>query len=144
MKTALPPGITAADLKFPSYEDRADRLDDQGDHGQLTFYNTTGFGWCIATLLINRASSRSRHQSARTYAVRVSDGAGVRIGTGPHVLNTVTVYLRKSRLAVLQKYIDLYQKGAIQANTTRDRISSRRAEGIQKRAAGYHSWSWDV
>jgi len=139
VKIELPPGVMPEDLKYPTDYLDCDR--NAGDHGQLTFYNTVGFGWCIATLLINRSR---RGTSDRTYAVRVSDGAGVRIGVGPHVKSTVTVILRKSRIAALQKYIDLYNAGAIKANTTRDRISSRRAEGVERRARGEYSWRWDV
>jgi hypothetical protein len=138
-KTAtLPPDILISDCKYPEHDDMAYEA---GDHGQLTFYNTTAFGWCIATLLISRST---RGTSDRTYAIRISDGAGVRIGLGPHVTNTVSIYLRKSRLEALKKYTDLYIKGSVKANTTRDRISSRRAEGVEKRAAGLRSWRWDV
>lgn len=47
-------------------------------------------------------------------------------------------------MKVLQKYVDLYQQGSIKANTTRDRISSRRAEGVERRAAGQSYWRWSV
>jgi hypothetical protein len=137
-KSTLPPGILMSDLKYPEPDNR---VYDAGDHGQLTFYNTQGFGWCIATLLISRST---RGTSDRTYAIRVSDGAGVRIGLGPHVTDTVSIYLRKDRMEALKKYVDLYQQGAIKANTTRDRISSRRAEGVERRAAGQRSWTWRV
>jgi len=143
-KQQLPPGITLEDTQYPDYK-LDDHAYDAGDHGQLTFYNTVGFGWCIATLLINKAPRRARAGATdRTYAVRISDGAGVRIGIGPHVTSTVTVYMRKSRLAALAKYIDLYKQGSIKANTTRDRISSRRAEGVERRARGEYSWRWDT
>ena len=137
-KLELPPGITLEDTQYPSHEDREYEA---GDHGQLTFYNTTGFGWCIATLLISRSN---RGSSDRTYAIRTYDGVSVRIGVGPHVKGTVTVYIRKSRREALNNYINLYTQGAIRANTTRDRISSRRAEGVERRAAGQRSWRWDT
>jgi len=142
----LPPLIQAADLKYPAYDSK-DRLargannEFLGDHGQLIFYKVTSFGWCIATLRI----SNGRHgHAARTYAARISDGAQVRIGSGPHVTSTVTVYIRQSRVKALQKYIDQYNSGAVSANETRDRISSRRAEGTLRRARGEHYWRWSV
>lgn len=82
-KTNLPPDVLVADTQYPT--DNAKRIYDAGDHGRLEFINTHGFGWCIATLAIGG--------KGRTYAVRCSDGAGVRIGGGPHVLGRVTVYL---------------------------------------------------
>jgi len=136
----LPPGVLVSDTKYPDWKERAT---DHGDNGCLTFYNTHGFGWCIATLAIGGRTRRGRENS-RTYAVRVSDGAGVRIGNGPHVKSTVTIYLRKARMSALKKYADLYVTGAVKANTTRDRISSRRAEGVERRAAGDTWWRWSV
>lgn len=68
----------------------------------------------------------------------------VRVGNGPHVLEKVRVYTRASRLEDLQQFLDLRHQGAIKANTTRDRISSRRAQGTQERSAGNSMWRWDV
>jgi hypothetical protein len=145
----LPPGVVASDLKYPEC-DSGDRLDTSlGDGGHLTFYEVEGrrvADWCIATLLIGTASRVQRSRGVttdRTYAVRISDGGCVRIGLGPHIKRTVTVYIRKSRAEALKKYADLYTKGAIEANQIRDRISSRRAQGQLERAAGHHSWTWD-
>jgi hypothetical protein len=138
----LPPLVVAADLKYPDYKSKDQVARDVGDYGSLQFYKTVGFGWCIATLLIAR--SRRTGTTDRTYATRCSDGASVRIGRGPHVESEVRVYVRKSRVKALQKYIDQYNSGAITANTTRDRISSRRAQGSLERAAGNRWWRWDV
>jgi hypothetical protein len=140
-KPTLPPGIVATDLKYPAYDSPDRIVRDAGDQGQLRFYNTVGFGWCIATLNISRGRNG---RSERTYAVRCSDGAGVRIGNGPHVTQQVTVYVRQSRMKALEKYIAQYNSGAIKANTTRDRLSSRRAQGSAERAAGNRYWTWDV
>lgn len=132
LDTSLPPDVIESDLKYPS----------KGYVETLTFHQTQGFGWCIATLHIRKA--RRAGQTDRTYAIRVSDGAPVRIGLGPHVTQTVYVYVTEKRLPKLQKYIDLLQKGQIDANTIRDRISSRRAEGAVRRAQGQRSWRWSI
>jgi hypothetical protein len=42
-----------------------------------------------------------------------------------HVGERVTVYVKKSRLAALQKFIDLQGIGAESTNDIRDRISTR-------------------
>jgi hypothetical protein len=105
-----------------------------GDGGHLTFHNTAAFGWCIATLHISNAKRSGL--ADRTYAIRVSDGGTVRIGAGPHVTQTITVYLRKGRSAAVQKYLDLYNTGVNKSNAVRDRISTRRAQGAEHRALG--------
>ena len=143
--TELPPDIIVDDLKYPSdYKDLANNV---GDYGQLTFHKINGRKrgeeWVIATLLISRAGPRQRGAADRTYAVTL-DGQIMRVGLGPHVKSTVTIYLRKSRMAVLQKYVDLHAKGGADANQIRDRISSRRAQGQLERAAGKYSWKWDT
>lgn len=144
---ALPAGILPGDLQRPSYDDK-DKLVTNYDanfYGEFELWMTTGFGWCIPTLLISSNSRRvARAGSERTYAARVSDSATVRIGMGPHVTERVTVYVRTSRLAALQPYLDIMTKGAGSAGTIRDRISSRRAQGVEMRAQGRSSWRWDV
>jgi len=141
----LPKGILTADLQRPAY-DATDRLvHDAGNYGSFELWYTTGFGWCLPTLLISANSRRvARSGSERTYAARVSDGATVRIGMGPHVTERVTVYVRTSRLAALQPFLDVMTAGAGKAGTIRDRISSRRAQGAEMRAQGRSSWRWDV
>lgn len=116
----LPEGILAADLKM-DYKKDSEANDYPVDRFELWY--TNGFGWVIPTLLINRA--RRGATADRTYAIAV-DGRGCRVGQGPHVLRQETVYVRPSRIAALQKYLDLKTKGEINANETRDRISSRR------------------
>ena len=147
----LPPNVLESDTKYPSVKWNASprctspipRVEDRVVE-TLTFYKTTAFGWCIATLHISNPSRRATNQTARTYAVRCADGKGVRIGAGPHVTATLTVYVKSSRLPALQKYIDQYKAGQIQANEIRDRISSRRAEGAYRRGQGQRSWRWDT
>lgn len=127
----LPPGVLAGDLKWPKYDEKNRRLD------SLTFLNVTNFGWCLATLAIGGGG--------RTYAARVSDGAVVRVGKGPHVLRTIEVHVTEKRAkAGLQKYLDLKVKSLSDAGVIRDRISSRRAEGQLRRGRGELSWRWDV
>ncbi len=142
--SALPLGILASDCKYPDYNPLkatpADYARIRIVH-TITLYDTTAFGWCVATLDISHSR---RAATARTYAARASDGATVRVGAGPHVKRTVTVYVRQERLAALAKLVELYQTGAEKANAVRDRISSRRAQGAEMRAQGRSSWRWNV
>lgn len=148
----LPEGIIEADLTYPKTEytkaGKFSKKNDKmvweaGDEGSLTFYETAAFGWCLATLSISKSRSHGR-TTDRTYAARVSDGASVRVGAGPHVTRTIKVYLRESRMKALQKYIEMFQQGQVAANTIRDRVSSRRAEGAFRRGRGESSWRWSV
>lgn len=142
---ALPKGILVGDLQRPAYDATDKLVNSVGTYGSFELWYTTGFGWCIPTLLISSNSRRvSRTGSERTYAARVSDSATVRIGMGPHVTERVTVYVRQSRLTALQPFLDTMTKGAGSAGTIRDRISSRRAQGVEMRAQGRSSWRWDV
>ena len=149
-KTPLPTGIVVGDLDWPpDHTDRPENYDDSS----FELWRTTSFGWVIPTLAISGGGLRARSAEKRTYAVcvgeaatdrRVRRGAQVRVGLGPHVVEKLVVYVRKSRLAALQSYLDLRRDGAVGANETRDRISSRRAQGVRERAAGKYSWRWDV
>jgi hypothetical protein len=137
-KIDLPPDVLVSDTKYPDWKS------DDRVVNSLTLHKVNGFGWCIATLHIRNQSSRSmqRHgaMQARTYAVRVDDGAAVRVGLGPHVTSTVTVYVRASRAAALKKYTDLYDSGMAKAGEIRDQTSSRRAQGSLRRAASFNHW----
>lgn len=137
--TTLPKGVKATDLKYPSYKE-VEGID--YDARSFELWHTTGFGWCIPVLLIGRA--RRANTSDRTYAVTVEGAKLVRIGKGPHVTDTLTVYTRKTTIERLQPYLDLRTKGAGDAGSVRDRISSRRAQGQIERARGKSSWRWDV
>lgn len=129
----LPKGITAKDLEYPSYKSK-----DRAEH-TLTMYYTERMGWIITTLGIKRGRAG---RADRTYGVTI-EGTTCRVGNGPHVLKTITVYVRTSRLKALQRYVDLHNTGAVRANEVRDRISSRRAEGAEKRAKGMRHWMWE-
>jgi hypothetical protein len=143
-KADLPKGVLASDTKWPKGVGVEWK---RGSHGNLTFYKIRRLDgtelWVIATLLIARAGRRfSRGVSDRTYAVTL-DGKVVRVGLGQHVIREVTIYIRTARLTALQQYIDLYDKGAMEANQIRDRISSRRAQGQIERAQGRSHWHWN-
>lgn len=138
--TKLPKGIVAADLKYPDYK-AVEGVDYENRSFEL--WHTTGFGWCIPTLRIGNARRSGPQYAARTYATTL-DGTVVRIGRGPHVTDTLTVYTTRATLKRLQPFLDLRHKGAMSAGTIRDRISSRRAQGQVERASGKSSWRWDV
>jgi hypothetical protein len=135
-KNALPDGIVLHDLKYPSYKlnvkNDPNYFDYKAPYEDHSFelWFVPSLGWCIPTLGIRNPGRRSRPGAApRTYAVKVSDGGVVRIGLGPHVAERVTVYVRKNRAEALAKFIALKNKGAVDANNIRDRISTRRAQG---------------
>lgn len=141
-KHELPKGITNKDLQYPSYKS-SDRLayDDArlSNSGSFELIHVIGWGWCISTLLIRKAGRRSSESAisggARVYAVRVDTGETVRVGLGPHVDERVQVYVRKSRVKALERYINLLVSGATRANQIRDRISTRRAQSAFRRYA---------
>jgi hypothetical protein len=138
-KPTLPEGILPIDLERPKY-DAKDGMVYSINNGSFTLHNTTRMGWCVATLHISRGK---RGQPDRTYGARLTDGSTVTIGNGPHVLETIEVYVRKSRVKALQHLIDTHTKGMTNAGMIRDRIGSRRAQGQLMRAEGRHSWMWD-
>lgn len=127
MKAKLPQGILASDFKFPASGDHPRDLPWDEQHFALWFI--MGFGWVMPTLAISR-------RGQRTYAVALGEGgtdkyppkrgAQVRVGLGPHVLEQHTVYVKQSRLKVLAPFLELRREGAVGANQTRDRISTRR------------------
>jgi hypothetical protein len=129
---ALPKGINATDLKEPSWKtfDKTMAREGGEKYGpalKFDLWYIESFGWVIPTLLIAKRRQAAAY-GERTYAVRVSDGATVRVGNGPHVKARHTVYVRKTRLKALEKFLALQGTGAERANTIRDRISSRRAQ----------------
>lgn len=142
----LPAGVLASDLEMPDWKAR-DR--DEGKRidydASFDLWYVASFGWVIPTLSIAKGGQR-------TYAVAIGEGglrpatrgATCRVGMGPHVLEQVHVYAKKARVAVLQPFNELRTQGQANAGTTRDRISSRRAQGALMRAEGRRSWRWDV
>lgn len=134
-KHELPKGILASDLVCPTWKQRA--YDPEGRHSlSFELWYSESFGWCIPTLLISRSRRVSQSYSGgeRTYAVSVKTGGTVRIGNGPHIKERHVVYVKKTRLAKLQKFLDLQGQGAERANTIRDNISTRRARTAARRS----------
>ena len=136
----LPKGILQSDLKYPSYKSDNKLVYDGNHHGQLTLHYVTGRGWVIATLPISNARAGSGFEG-RTYAIEVdkkdsySDEHNiVTVGKGPHITHTVTVYITTKRVSALQPFIDIFNKGLVSAGTIRDRISTRRATTVLRRA----------
>lgn len=136
----LPDEIQARDLEYPSWESRKNN-DDNRIVEQFEMWFTERFGWCIPTLFISKAR-RGSGMNDRSYGVAL-DGTVVTIGKGPHVLKTVTVYVRQRRLEKLQKFLDLKKTGEGKAGDIRDRISTRRANTILNRGL-YGGGRWDA
>lgn len=142
----LPKGINATDIKEPSWRTHRKVMADARELGldsvyaQFDIWYSESFGWCIPTLLITRSRRANQSYSGgeRTYAVRIDTGSTVRIGNGPHIKARHTVYIRKTRVAALQKFIALIASGGAKANEIRDSISTRRAQTAARRA----SWGW--
>ena len=138
----LPPDVTEADTKYPTYKANAKpwRIGENADAPlSLTFYKVQGQrikdSWVIVTLPIDNRG--------RSYVVQVESGTTGRAGRGPHVKAEVTVYLHAGNIDRLRKYVELYRKGLADAGMVRDRISSRRAQGQVERAKGRSMWRWD-
>lgn len=136
----LPDEIQARDLEYPSWESRKNN-DDNRIVEQFEMWFTERFGWCIPTLFISKAR-RGSGMNDRSYGIAL-DGTVVTIGKGPHVLKTVTVYVRQRRLEKLQKFLDLKKTGEGKAGDIRDRISTRRANTILNRSL-YGGGRWDA
>lgn len=150
-KITLPDGVVESDLKYPDFKSK-DKLahikvgseEWAYETAQFELWYTESMGWVIPTLLISRAGRRAPVGTTdRVYATTL-DGKPCRVGRGPHVLRTVTVYVRESRLPALQKYLDIRNAGSVTSNEIRDRISSRRAQGQLMRQQGRTSWRWDI
>ena len=137
---ALPDAVKVTDLSYPSWKAKggAKHYSDPSTHQSADFelWYSTGFGWCIPTLSIgtSRRANQGHSGGERTYAVRVSTGETVRIGNGPHVTARVKVYVRVNRVEKLRALFELQNSGAERANTIRDRISTRRAQGAMRRS----------
>jgi hypothetical protein len=128
----LPATLTEKDLTPAPHMKDYKKYD--GDYALgFDLWYVANFGWVIPTLTIKNVSRHdTRHSQQRTYAVTL-DGKVVRVGFGPHVTHQVTVHGRKSRAAVLAKFIELRTKGEADAGQIRDRISTRRAQTALRR-----------
>jgi len=132
--TNLPAGITQEDLAFPKFPKRVtpkwraeNKLLDR-----LKMYKTERFGWVICSLHIRNAPPDRREMPARFYAISL-EGEICRVGLGPHVTQSIIVYVTEGRKH-LHKFLELRDKGAASAGTIRDRISTRRANTILRRS----------
>lgn len=144
-KQILPEGVKLSDLKrtptkYGTGKNKYRVMNEEeqpdyalGEHGRLLMHYVTGRGWVIATLHI----SRSRTAADRTYGIEIGSGGIVTVGNGPHIVETIEVLLKRNRVPALQKYLDLYNKGMVDANTIRDRISTRRANTVMRRGSGF-------
>ncbi len=145
-QTDMPPDVTEADLKHPTSDDYIP-YGKQQEYGlehcgtSLTFYRTPAFGWVLRTLEISRA--RKAGQTDRYYGITVNDGQSVRVGRGPHVTKEITIHFTTANIERLKPYVELWTRGMTMAGSIRDRISSRRAEGQERRANGEQSWTWN-
>lgn len=153
----LPPDVLPEDCKFgryitdPDNEEEFDAyyafrkvLRDRQLPDELLFYHIpTGPGWVLCTLKISSAGKRHAPGTPdRYYAIGLKDGKTYTVGRGPHVKSVLRVYFRRDNWERLEKYATLWETGMANAGTVRDRISSRRAQGQQHRAAGRSFWTW--
>lgn len=108
---------------------------------QFEIWETERFGWCIPTLLISNPGRQRRavaqrmgfEASERTYGISMK-GEIVTIGGGPHLKQRLTVHVSAARQPDLAKYLELKEKGERDANSIRDRISTRRAQTSLRRS----------
>lgn len=123
----LPKNVLQGDLTYPRtpYDAPDDVRAAKRVVSTLTLYYTARFGWVITTLEISRARRGSAHQTDRSYGIAVKDQQAVRVGSGPHVLKSITIYVREERREALQYLIDLHEKGMAVAGDARDRRSTR-------------------
>lgn len=139
-KPELPFGLIESDLKYPKHPKNwkwGKQYPSDVLH-TITLYETERMGWVVTTLLISNPGRRHRHLDAqppqpRTYAV-TADGSVCRVGLGPHVKRTITVYITRGRFEKLKKIVELHEKGLADAGSIRDRISTRRAQGALYRS----------
>ena len=126
MNIPLPKGVKITDTqrKYSLKDGYAPVDRAMGDCGSVTMHYTERFGWCIATLPI----SKSQKFADRTYGICVNDKGIVRVGKGPHVLSTITLYFKQKRAEMLAHYAELYKVGLVRAHEIRDGISTRRAQ----------------
>lgn len=113
-----------APILFPNEPGRI--AGDRSEFIEIQAWKTERFGWCFPTLLIKHAGRNSKQSTDRTYAV-TTRGELVRIGHGPHIQQTLEIYVKIDRLSVFTPVIELIRKGEIKAHERRDDLSSKRA-----------------
>lgn len=127
----LPKGIIESDTQTEKWK-KGDRY-----QGQFELWFTQRFGWCMPTLDISGA--RRGQDTRRSYGVKLEGDikdSVVTMGSGPHILATVVVYVRESRKDALQPFLERRTAGLAVAGEIRDRISTRRANTIARRGSG--------
>jgi hypothetical protein len=154
IKRTLPVPVIPDDLVRPGYDSKIKMVREEYGQTKYTQYGgqiefelwyTERFGWIIPTLQIAAVTARRAARGAtlrRTYAIAIKDGALVRAGFGPHVLEHHTVYVKASRLDALTPLLDLAVKGEADAGDCRDRISTRRAQTAMRRSS-FMGGAWD-
>ncbi len=142
---ALPPDVTEADCKYDYEASLSYREFPEGTNLPLTFYKVGGkdaradWGWVLTTLIISGKGRRG--STDRYYSIGVDDSKIYTVGRGPHVQAVVEVYITTKNRDRLWKYVELHQKGLGEAQTIRDRIGSRRAQG-QLFRRGIPDWNY--
>jgi hypothetical protein len=134
-KMKLPKPLKSSDIKWSSKRKHVEGLP-----YSFEMYLVNGEEWHIATLAIGGSSRRNTH-AQRTYSITL-EGKICRVGKGPHVTNTIQIYVGSDNAKRLKPLLDLLKEGEVKAHSIRDRISSRRAEGQLHREAGQSSWRW--
>ena len=136
-KVDLPQMVQITDTTYPKYVgEKTLRV-----VKTLLFYKTEKFGWVLTTLPISKGKNG---YGDRYYGIRLDGDSVVRVGKGPHVTQEVTIYVTDKSATRLQRYVGLHEAGLGKAGSIRDRISSRRAQGVEMRAEGRHFWRWDA
>lgn len=139
----LPPNVEVADTKWTTGNGLSwERRKELGltELYSLKFYDVKGLGWVLCTLHIGSGGKRAGNSSERTYGIGVADEKIYTVGRGPHGLREVEVHLTADNIERLMPYVELWRKGMEEANTIRDRISSRRARGVLRRAGLDAPW----
>jgi hypothetical protein len=141
----LPSYIKPSDLIRPKWDSNkpGDSLyRDSGDESLPSYLEfellyTERFGWVVTTLLIARAGRRDPAGTTdRSYAISLAEGDQCRVGRGPHVKATATLYGRKSERERLAPFFKRYVEGLTGAGDTRDRISTRRMQSARRGYGG--------
>lgn len=139
--TKLPFNLTPSDCEFPrpkKFPASEAWYQENRVIKNITLYRTERFGWVVCTLHIRNAGRARAGSPARSYGIS-ERGEICTVGLGPHVLETLEVRIRANRAEALKGLIALHAKGEVDANSIRDRISSRRAQTSLRRSV-FTSW----
>lgn len=135
--TPLPMGIKESDFQYP----KAEQVLEYVPLYEVEFRSGQKI-WCAGVLKIGSRAAGLGYGD-RTYAIRLPAGTLCRIGGGPHVKSTRTLYLSEKRAKELKEFVAALEKGRAEAGQVRDRVSSRRVEGQLRRMRGERSWRWE-